>query len=137
MGDDNEVIFGGLHRPLVKSEIDNIHPQAVVDKSEVPASFEHKMEVEPVFEKFPENVQLLDVNTSHDIPPARCLQAAYEAGLVEVVIAGVDKDGRMFLARSAADMATSVFHVQRAMHTLMQELDEIERTEIPSGPTRA
>lgn len=123
-------------RPLVKREIDKIHPQAVVDHTqELPASFEHEPVSGPVatprcdhcFGVMPcskhANVQHLDITTSLDISPTSVLAGAHNADLECVVVIGITKEGREYFASSVADAAEGVYYAMRAVHNLNKVVD--------------
>ena len=60
---------------------------------------------------------------NHD--PARMLEAAQSAGLVEVVICGVDADGKEYFASSVADAGSAGWHLDRAKWNLMRQVDRM------------
>lgn len=69
------------------------------------------------------NVEQFPGLTTLDIDPDTMLCEAV-GRMSEVVIVGFDKDGLEFFASSKADAGDIMFHLQRAMWTLNQTLDE-------------
>ena len=72
------------------------------------------------------DVVSLDVKTTLDIPPEKVLRRAIETGMTEVVICGIAADGTEFFASSVANGADTHWHLQRAMHQLMKQADNVE-----------
>lgn len=60
-----------------------------------------------------DNVIVLPVITSHDIPPERVLESALKADLERVVVMGYDKDGNEYFASSIADGSSVVWLAER------------------------
>ena len=121
----------GVHRPLTADEINEIHPQAAVDRSA--AGGEEKVVDEKTYpheQPLPDNVVVMPGVTSHDIPVEEVLRDAYDAKLVELVVVGVDEDGHEYVFRSNADMALAMWHVQRAVHLFNNEQDNRRRAAI-------
>lgn len=80
------------------------------------------------------NVVPLDVVTSVDINPERILRSALEAGMAEVVILGIDKDGDEYFASSLASGPETLWHLQRASYRLLKIVDDIPpRKSTPDG----
>jgi len=67
----------------------------------------------------------LDVVTSLDLPPERILRKAQEAGLTEVVVIGLTDDGREYFCSSVADGGNVLWHLERARHRLMRQVDDM------------
>lgn len=79
---------------------------------------------EPVFEKLPDNCEVLPLVTTHDIPVARVLQQALDAGLEEVVVVGYTSEGAEFFMANVADGAAVLWHLERAKIKLLTERNE-------------
>ncbi len=60
-----------------------------------------------------DNVVVLPVITSLDIPPERVLNGALNADLDRVVVMGYDKEGNEYFASSIADGADVVWLAER------------------------
>jgi hypothetical protein len=71
-----------------------------------------------------DNVVILPVVTTLDIPAERVLSAAAEAGLTEVVVVGRDKDGDEYFASSLADGGDVLWHLERAKLRLLRMADD-------------
>lgn len=71
-----------------------------------------------------DNVHVLDVITRLDIPVERVLKAATDAKLIEVVIIGFRDDGSEFFSSSLADGGDVLWHLGRATHKLLSQVDE-------------
>jgi len=109
-------------RPTVKSDLQDIHPQSVVDKTDI-------------FAPLPANVEILDTVTRNDIPVDLVLRQAHEAKLIEAVIVGIDAEGNEYLFRNSADMAPSMWHLERGKYMLMRQMDE-QYGETPAPKTK-
>ena len=70
------------------------------------------------------DVVSLGVQTTLEIPPEKVLRGAIEAKLTEVVIVGVDENGKRYFATSTGYGPDTLWHLQRAIHRLMQVADE-------------
>lgn len=57
------------------------------------------------------------------MPPERILNAALEAGLTEVVIVGIDRDGNEYFAASQPDGPNVLWHLERAKLKLIRMPD--------------
>ena len=79
---------------------------------------------ELVFEKLPDNCEVLPLVTTHDIPVARVLQQALDAGLEEVVVVGYTDRGTEFFMANVADGAAVLWHLERAKIKLLTERNE-------------
>jgi hypothetical protein len=71
-----------------------------------------------------DNVVILPVVTTLDLPPERMLNAALERGLKEVVIIGYDLEGEEYFASSVSDGGDVVWHLERAKLKLLRMPDE-------------
>ena len=67
----------------------------------------------------------LPVVTRLDLDPERILRAALDAGMTEVVVIGVDRDGLEYFAASQSGGPDVLWHIERARHKLMQVVDQI------------
>jgi hypothetical protein len=61
--------------------------------------------------------------TTLDLPPERIIQKASEAGLMDVVILGYDKDGEEYFASSVADGAEVLWLLERLKLQLLRLAD--------------
>lgn len=66
-----------------------------------------------------ENVHVLPVVTTHDIPAERILRAALKAGMSKVVILGYDADDEEYFASSVADGGTVLWLMERCKKKLI------------------
>lgn len=135
-----------LSRPLVVREIEEILPQAVVDKSDPARTAEPRIrivdgpevkEVEPAspqrcrfcFGLKPceqhDGVLSIGIGTRAKIEPLQVITSAHNADLDDVVIIGYRKDGSEYFSASAPDAGSVMFHCQRAIHKLNMIMDEI------------
>ncbi len=71
-----------------------------------------------------DNIHILQLFASLDIPAERVLQQAIERGLERVVIVGVDKDGGEYFASSVSDGGDITWMLERAKWVLMKIVDE-------------
>ena len=56
-----------------------------------------------------------------DIPPEKVLQAAIDAGITEVVIVGIDADGKHYFASSMSSAPEIAWHLDTAKWRLMND----------------
>ncbi len=70
-----------------------------------------------------ENVVTFPGITTLDIPPERILQKAGEAGLMDVVVLGYDKNGDEYFASSVADGAEVLWLLERLKLQLLRLAD--------------
>lgn len=70
------------------------------------------------------DVVSLGGQTKLDVPPEKVLRGAIEAKLTEVVIVGIDENGKRYFATSMAYGPDTLWNLQRAIHRLMQVADE-------------
>lgn len=61
----------------------------------------------------------LNCITRLDIPPDRVLQAALDAGLTGVIVAGWDQDGQLYTASSYADGGDALWLVEKFKQRLI------------------
>jgi hypothetical protein len=130
---DIDFMMMDVHRQLTRDEIDEIHPQASVDRS---VEHVHEEAVDPparcdfCFGPVPcaqhPNVEVGDFATSNDISVRRILTAAYNRDLETVVVVGVGKDGKEYLSCSAADIAESVYHLNRGIFRLNLVVEDMK-----------
>lgn len=152
---DLDFMMMDVHRPMTDDEIAKINPQALVDKSAgaikivdghdesmgAPHSCESKTgsRCDICFAPMPcephANVEHLDAVTSLDIDPIAVLAGAYDAGLTEIVVVGMKKDGGEYFASSIADAAPAVYHLQRGIYKLNKIVDG-EHEDDNIGPRR-
>jgi hypothetical protein len=147
-----------LSRPLVVREIEEILPQAVVDKSAAEPRIRivdrpevKQQEEDPqspkrcrfCFGPMPcekhDGVLSIGIGTRAKIEPLQVITSAHNADLDDVVIIGYRKDGSEYFSASAPDAASVMFHCQRAIHKLNMIMDEIinERQGINDEPPDA
>ena len=123
-----DFVMMDVHRPMLNEEINEINPQARVDKSAGPVEDEHSASPEvgasyPHEQSLPENVAELPVETSHDIPPETILRRAFDWKLDEMVVCGIDVEGNEYVLHTSTDPAICVWHLQRAIHILNLRMD--------------
>lgn len=70
-----------------------------------------------------DNVTILPVASTLDLPADRVLQGALEQDLREVVILGVKADGREYFAHSKAHAGDVLWLMERFKHRLMVDAD--------------
>jgi hypothetical protein len=130
-----------VQRPLTNDEINEINPQAALDKT-IGSGEEVDGDAEDMggapsrcltcFAPMPcvdhANVEHLNVVTTHDIEPTTILADAHGAGLKEVVIVGVLRDGTEYFASSVSDAAPAMYHLQRGIYKLNRTVDGGEGT---------
>jgi hypothetical protein len=125
----------------VKREIEEMHPRAAVDKTAHLHAVPSKPKEEPTpKEKEPErcrycfapmpcveheDILSVGMGTRGRIDPTKCLAAAHNADLSEVVIMGFRKDGSEFFSASEPDVAAAMYHCQRATYKLNVIMDEL------------
>ena len=119
-----------VHRPLLDEEINEVNPQARLDKSARASAIVDGIEASvgapyPYEVPLPENVTVLPGVTSHDLTAQEILRNAFDANMTEMVICGIDEDGKEHLLRTNADLAPAAFHLQRAMHNLNRMHDSV------------
>ena|ERR1700761_1237248 len=126
-----------FHRPMTKDDIDAIHSQACVDRSEQPreeASVDAEKEPEkrcdicfgPMPCKQHANVEPVPVITSLDRPVERVLARAHNRECQVLVVVGLDKDGNDFFDSSVADAAECIYYLTRGVHRLHRQIDGAE-----------
>jgi len=126
-----------VHEPLSTEEINEINPQAAVDKTigaeQDEVSDDASVDRTPArcwvcFKPMPceehANIEQLGGVTSHDIDPTYLIAAAHNADLETVVIVGMRKDGKEYFAASCADAAEGMYHLQRGIYKLNRIVDE-------------
>ena len=62
--------------------------------------------------------------TRLDVPAAKVLTTALEDGLVEVLVIGVDENGREYFRSSVASGPLALWHIERAKLRLLRVVDE-------------
>lgn len=112
-----------VHRSLTNDEVEEINPQAAVDKSAGPFEDEHCVAAGvdtpyPYEVPLPDNVTIMPGVTTHDLSTEEVMRAAFNADLTEMVIVGIDEEGHEHIFRTNADLAPAMFHLQRGMHNL-------------------
>lgn len=70
-----------------------------------------------------DNVTVLPVMTTLDLPAERVLQGAVDAGMTEVVVLGYDAKGDEYFAHSHADAGRVLWLMERFKHRLMEDAD--------------
>lgn len=136
-----------IHRPMTDEEIEEINPQALVDKS-AGAVEDNDGEAESVgtpheeeprrysgpFVVFPDNVEVLDVITSQRLEVDRVLQSAHHNNLSEVVVIGIREDGELFLLASDPDVGSANILCDRAKAEFLDAVKNARLREDPRGP---
>lgn len=125
-----------VHRPLTKEEIDEINPQACVDKSLGEEPHRDGSGVGARDEKhyphehpLPANVTILENLTRIDLTAEEILRDAYDAGMEKIVIVGIDKHGYERLFRTSARIADANWLLQRGLHNLHKRYDDTSADE--------
>lgn len=72
-----------------------------------------------------DNVVILPVITTLDVPVERILNKAQEADLDAALVIGWKKDGGFFFASSYADSAQVIYLLRRGEHDLLKMEDEL------------
>ncbi len=132
---DIDFMMMDFHRPMTKDDIDAIHPQACVDRSEQPR--EEASVDTPIgprcsicFGHMPceqhANVEPVPVITSLDRPVERVLARAHNRECQVLVVVGLDKDGNDFFDSSVADAAECIYYLTRGVHRLHRQIDGAE-----------
>lgn len=126
---DIDFMMMDVHRPLTNAEIKEVNPQAVVDKSAGAVEDEHSAAPGvgapyPYEVPLPENVELLNNYTKLDIPAEEILRDAYNAGLVELVVVGVDESGVERVFRTNTQLPRAMFWLIRGQHILNLNFDK-------------
>lgn len=70
--------------------------------------------------KLADNVTVLDLITSHDLPVERVLDAAQAANLTNVTVVGYDANGDFYFASTIADGPNVLWDLEKAKHALME-----------------
>lgn len=132
---DIDFMMMDIHRHLTGEEVAEIHPQASVDRS-IKHVHEEAVDAPPgprcefCFGPLPcaqhPNVEVGDFATSADISARRILAAAYNRDLEVVVVVGVTKDGKEYLACSASDIAESIYQLNRGIFRLNMVVESIK-----------
>lgn len=150
-----------VHRPLTNEEIAEVNPEALVDKSARPLKIVDYQE-EGVgashtcesttgdrcdicfgptpkryagpFVKYPDNVEVLDVNTSHELDVERVLQAAFDNKLDSVLVIGQCMDGGLFFLCSDPALAEANLLCDLAKAEIMEAVKNNLIREKPVEP---
>lgn len=117
-----------VHRPLTLVEIEEVCPEATVDHTEEPKRYNGP------FVKYPENVEVLDVNTSHELAVERVLQSAHDNKLERVIVVGHTEDGELYVLCSDPDIGESNLLLDRAKADLLHAINNNGTREDPRGP---
>lgn len=119
----------GVHRPLVPSEIDEVHPQANVDKTMADETGKPMLRV---LDPLPDNVELLDMPTSHQLQVKRVLQSALDHELDDVMVVGWVNDGPIFFLATDPSVGNAVYRLELAKQRLLAAVTDRWETEIPT-----
>lgn len=134
-----------VHRPMTDEEIDEINPQARLDKSAGPepdddsesagvgASHENETYKGP-FIVFPDNVAVLDVDTCHELDVDRVLQSAHDNKLARVLVIGEYEDGELYVLASDPDAGIANLMCDRAKLEFLDAVRNNRTAEDPRGP---
>ena len=136
---DLDFMMMDVHRPLLNEEIEAINPQARLDKSVGAVADEHSAPASvgppyPYELPLPENVELLNNYTKLDIPVEEILRDAYDAGLVELVVVGIDESGVERVFRTNTSLPRAMFWLIRGQHILNSNFDKEGATVVDDAP---
>ncbi len=137
-----------MHRPMTDEEIEAVNPQALLDKSAgavennngdaASVGAPHKEEPRRYsgpFVVYPDNVEVLDVNTSCELDVARVLQSAHDNGLSRVLVIGTrEGDNELFVLCSDPDIAEANLLTDRAKLEILNSFADGRLREDPRGP---
>ena len=71
-----------------------------------------------------DNVVILPVETTLDLPAERILTAAIEADLPEVFVLGKEQDGRLYFAGNTSDLGSALLLMERARAMIVRIVEE-------------
>lgn len=105
----------GVHRPLTTAEIQEIKPQAAVDRSagEAPEEVSEKEEYYPHEHKLADNIIMHTAVTTLDFTVEEVLRSAYHAGYKEIIITGVLENGDECVHRTNTSTPRAMWHLVR------------------------
>ena len=128
-----------VHRELDKEDFD---PETMLDKSARPQQEEHgdeegvgvSYEEEPTARCLfcfgpapcPKHGKIIDANivSTNDIDPIGVLAGAHNEDLVQVVVVGVRRNGKEYLASSFGKEGDAIYLLQRGIHWINVIIDE-------------
>jgi hypothetical protein len=131
-----------IHREMTDDEVGAIHPQAVVDKS-IGAEQDQRSDAKEVgaphpqlrlLDPLPDNVELLDVSTSHRLQVQRVLQSSLDYGLDDVMVIGWVDDGPIFFLATDPSIGNAVYRLELAKQRLLAAVPD--RWEVEMCTTR-
>lgn len=99
--------------------IEFMHVIPLLDEIDRLIEQERRLRIELANPEDADNVRVLPVITSHDVPAERILRAAIRAELGKVVILGYDADGAEYFASSVADGGTVLWLMERCKKALI------------------
>ena len=145
--DANDFMMMDVHRPMTDEEIDEVNPQARVDKSLGLPDRDRDRECEEgvggvpasagepairLLDPLPQNVELLNVPTSHRLQVQRVLQAALEHGLDDVMVVGWVDDGPVFFLATDPSIGNAVYRLELAKQRLLQAVPDRWQMDVPT-----
>ena len=135
---DIDFMMMDVHRPMTKDEIDEVNPQACVDKSvdenphrEDESVGEHHKKLR-LLDPLPDNVELLDVATSHRLQVQRVLQSALDSELDDVMVVGWVDDGPIFFLATDPSIGNSVYRLELAKARLLAAVSDRWEVDVPT-----
>jgi hypothetical protein len=125
-----------VHREL---DEENVHPETLVDKSARSQNNEERIDQGVgvphkkirLLDPLPENVELLDVSTSHRLQIQRVLQSALNHELDEVMVIGWHDDGEVFFLASDPSIGNAVYRLRCAEMKLLNAVQDRWNVDIP------
>jgi hypothetical protein len=113
-----------VHREL---DEENFHPETLLDKSARPQKEEHGDDTgvgvsHPkirLLDPLPENVEVLDVSTSHKLQVQRVLQSALDWGLQEVMVIGWHDNHEVYFLSSDPSIGNAIYRMELAKMKLL------------------
>ncbi len=126
-----------VHRPLTKEDIDEVNPQACVDKSLGEDAHREEESVGAprkirLLDPLPGNVEVLDVATSHRLRVAHVLQSALDHGLDDVIVVGWADDGPIYFLSTDPSIGNSVYRLELAKQRLLAAVPDRWQVEMPT-----
>ena len=70
--------------------------------------------------KIVDNVKILNVNTTLDVPSERVLEAALKSELKNVIVIGFDTDHHLYFASSMGDCGDTLWWIEIAKKRLLE-----------------
>lgn len=128
-----------IHRPMTDDEVNAIHPQAGVDKSFGAEENEHgpaegvgAPHTPRLLDPLPDNVEILDVSTSHRLQVQRVLQSALDHELDDVMVVGWVDEGPIFFLATDPSIGNAVYRLELAKQRLLAAVPDRWEMDIPT-----